>query len=245
MKILIVDDEPLARERLRALLAELAAGEVVGEVVGEAGDGVAALDAVGRLCPDLVLLDIRMPGMDGLEVARHLAALPQPPAVVFTTAFGDRALEAFEASAVDYLLKPIRRERLAAALERAGVFSRDRAARLAGTSARTHLGAIVKGRIRLIPVEEVRYLHADQKYISVVWSGGEHLIEESLKSLEEEFPERFLRIHRNTLVAAEYVSGLERDEGGDGFVLIEGLPVRLPVSRRLLPEVRRRLRHPV
>jgi two-component system response regulator AlgR len=247
MKTLIVDDEPLARDRLRSLIGELAAGGAAIEVVGEVGDGRAAVAAAAALDPDVVLLDIRMPGMDGLEVARHLARLPSPPAVVFTTAYGDRALEAFEAAAVDYLLKPIRRDRLAAALTRAAALSdAARVSRLAASRSqagtRTHLAANVKGRLQLIPIDEVRYLHADQKYVSVVWPGGEHLIEESLKSLEEEFPERFLRVHRNTLVAAAGIDALETGDDGDSYLRLRGLNVRLPVSRRLLPEVRRRLR---
>ncbi len=238
MKILIVDDEPFARERLHALCDELRAGEVV----GEAGDGLSAVDAVQRLQPDLVLLDIRMPGMDGLEVARHLAGLPRAPAVVFATAFHDHALAAFDANAIDYLLKPIRRERLAAAVERARALNRGRLNALAPGNARTHLSALVKGRLQLVPVAEIRYLQADQKYVEAVWPGGSVLLEESLKSLESEFPERFLRVHRNALVAIAYVQALDKAPDGETVVALAGINERLSVSRRLLADVRQRLK---
>ncbi len=238
MRILIVDDEPLARERLRSLIAEIGQDEVI----GEAGDGVGAIDAVQRLNPDMVLLDIRMPGMDGLEVARHLRLLARPPAVVFATAFGDHALEAFEANAIDYLLKPIRAERLAAALERARSLTALRREVLPPTDARTHLSAVVKGRLQLVPVAEIRYLHADQKYVEAVWPQGRVLIEDSLKSLELEFPRRFVRVHRNALVAIEYVEALERLDDGEVVLVLRGIGERVAVSRRMVSEVRQRLR---
>jgi two-component system response regulator AlgR len=238
VRILIVDDEPLARERLRSLIAETGQDEVI----GEAGDGVGAIDAVQRLNPDMVLLDIRMPGMDGLEVARHLRLLARPPAVVFATAFGDHALEAFEANAIDYLLKPIRAERLAAALERARGLTALRRELLPPTDARTHLSAVVKGRLQLVPVAEIRYLHADQKYVEAVWPQGRVLIEDSLKSLELEFPRRFVRVHRNALVAIEYVEALERLDDGEVVLVLRGIGERVAVSRRMVSEVRQRLR---
>ncbi|MEZ5445101.1 MAG: LytTR family DNA-binding domain-containing protein [Gammaproteobacteria bacterium] len=238
MRILIVDDEPLARERVRSLVAELGRDEVI----GEAGDGLGAIDAVQNLKPDLVLLDIRMPGMDGLEVARHLRTLASPPAVVFATAFGDHALAAFEANAIDYLLKPIRAERLAAALDRARGLAALRREALPAAGARTHLGAVVKGRLQLVPVAEIRYLHADQKYVEAVWPEGRILIEDSLKSLETEFSQRFLRVHRNALVAIDYVAALQRLDDGEMVVVLRGVPDRVAVSRRLAGEVRQRLR---
>ncbi|MCC6715490.1 MAG: response regulator [Gammaproteobacteria bacterium] len=238
MRILIVDDEPLARERLRSLVAELGGDEII----GEAGDGLDAIDAVQNLNPDLVLLDIRMPGMDGLEVARHLRTLANPPAVVFATAFGDHALAAFEANAIDYLLKPIRAERLAVALERVRGLAGLRREVLPAAGARTHLSAVVKGRLQLIPVAEIRYLHADQKYVEAVWPEGRVLIEDSLRSLEAEFPRRFLRVHRNALVAVDYVAAVERLDDGETVVALRGMPDRVAVSRRLAGEVRQRLR---
>jgi two-component system response regulator AlgR len=238
MRILIVDDEPLARERLRALIVDLG----VDEVAGEAGDGNAALEAVQSLKPDVVLLDIRMPGMSGLEVARHLHRLDRPPAVVFATAFGDHALDAFDANAIDYLLKPIRSERLAAALEKARTLTQVRREVLPPLEARTHLSGMVKGRLQLVPVAEVRFLQADQKYVEVVWPEGRLLIEDSLKSLETEFPQQFLRVHRNALVAIDHVSALERSDDGELAVVLRGVAERVGVSRRLAAEVRQRLR---
>ncbi len=243
MKVLIADDEPLARERLRAMLAEHA--DIA--VVGEAGNGREALDEVARLQPDLLLLDIAMPVMDGLEAAHHLAMLDAPPALVFCTAFDEHALAAFEAAAVDYLVKPVRAERLAAALERARryVASRPDAPRppeLPRSKPRTHLSARLRGSLRLIPVGEIVYLQADEKYVSVHHAHGEDLIEESLKSLELEFGERFLRIHRNCLIAASALTELRRDADGQAHVVLRNVATPLEVSRRCLPQLRDRLR---
>jgi two-component system response regulator AlgR len=244
MDVLITDDEPLARERLRALLAEHA--DVV--VVGEAGNGREAMDAVERLRPDLLLLDIAMPVMDGLETAHHLGQVDQPPAIVFCTAYDEHALSAFEAAAVDYLVKPVRAERLAAALDRARryVASRPNVARppeLPRDKPRTHLSARLRGSLRLIPVAEIVYLQADEKYVSVHHAHGEDLIEESLKSLETEFGERFMRIHRNCLVAASALTELRRTPDGQAHVVLRGVTTPLEVSRRCLPLLRDRLRH--
>lgn len=239
LRVLIVDDEPLARMRLRALLAD--AGGV--EVVGEAGDGRAALEAISQSRPAVLLLDIRMPGMDGLEVARHLHGWSDAPAVIFVTAYDDQALAAFEASAVDYLLKPVREERLLSALDRARRLLGPQAAlpREAG-KVRTHLCARVRGSLKLVPIEEVLYLLADAKYVEVHYHGGSVLIEDSLVSLEQEFGERFIRIHRNCLVAASAIGGLERRGDGETVVTVRGSEVALEVSRRNLPNVRRWLR---
>lgn len=241
-RLLIADDEPLARARLRTQIDELAAGEVV----AEAGSGLEALEFALQLQPDIALLDIRMPGMDGIELARHLARLPRAPAIIFTTAYNEHALAAFEAHAIDYLLKPIRLDRLRSALSRARLvtaaqlreFVRDRPAE----TARSHFSAISKGSLRIVPLAEVRYLQADQGYVTVRHMHGELLIEDSLRALEEEFGEQFLRIHRNTLVALAHVDGLERDTLGNCSVLLRDVDDKLPVSRRLLSDVRRRLR---
>jgi two-component system response regulator AlgR len=241
-RVLIVDDEPLARERLRALLGDLG----VAEVAGEAASGLEALDVAERERPDVVLLDIRMPGMDGLEAARHLSLLDPAPAVVFTTAYDAHALAAFEANAIDYLLKPIRPERLRSALEKAGALSAARAAAAGqarpAAQARAHFSAPVKGSLRLVPLAEVRYLHAGQGYVSVFHPGGELLVEDSLRALEEELGEDFLRIHRNTLVAVAHVTALERGPLGGASIVLRDIAQKLPVSRRLLGQVRRRLR---
>ncbi|MFP5506477.1 MAG: LytR/AlgR family response regulator transcription factor [Gammaproteobacteria bacterium] len=240
MKVLLVDDEALARERLRRLLAELP--DV--SVCGEAGDGRSALALCAELQPDVVLLDIRMPGMDGLEAARHLAGLPDPPAVIFTTAFGDHALEAFEACAVDYLLKPIRAERLAAALGNARRLTRAQAAQIDadGGGARNHICVRVRGNLQLIPVADIRFFRADNKYVTARTGDAEYLLEESLKALEDEFGARFVRIHRNALVAAAFIVGLEKNAEGQCMVALAGVDERLEVSRRHQPELRARLK---
>lgn len=236
MKILIVDDEELARQRLRLLLQDLPGCEVV----GEASNGRAALEFVDGREVDVALLDIRMPGMDGLEVARHLSTLPEPPAVVFCTAYSDHALDAFEANAIDYLVKPIRRERLSAALAKARRLAPEVLATTAEEeqSARTHLCARVRGDLKLVPVENVIYLQAEHKYVTVRYPGGEILIEDPLTALEEEFGDRFLRVHRNALVARNFLAGLEKNEQGQPVVTLKGLDDTLEVSRRNLPAVR-------
>jgi two-component system, LytTR family, response regulator AlgR len=242
MKALIVDDEPLARERMLALLAEI--GGV--EVIGEAGNGRDALDAINRLAPELVLLDIRMPVMDGIEVARHLLALDTPPALIFCTAYGDHALAAFEANAVDYLLKPVRSERLRAALAKARRWSGEDARgieqTLGSARIRTHLCARVRGSLVLVPVAEVDYLLAEDKYVVVHHAKGEVLIEEPLKALEDEFEGRFVRIHRNCLVARSKLTGLTRTPDGRLFANVEGVAATLEVSRRNLPALRKLIR---
>ena len=242
MKILIVDDEPLARRRLASQIDDLAAGEVV----GEADDGIACLAAIARLVPDVVLLDVRMPGMDGLEVARHLRLLEQPPIVIFTTAYDQHALAAFETHALDYLLKPVRSERLREALHRAASLCLAREVLAEQTASalghRRHVSAIVGGALRLLPVAEILYFHADQGYVSAVAVNAQLLIEDSLSALEEEFTADFVRIHRNALVQAAHVRGLERDGDGNVSVVFEARPEKLLVSRRLLAQVRKRLR---
>jgi two-component system response regulator AlgR len=240
MKVILVDDEPLARDRLRQLLAD--APDV--DIVAEAGDGLAALHACAEHDPDLVLLDIAMPGIDGLEVARHLAAFEPRPAVVFCTAFDAHALSAFDAQALDYLVKPVRIERLAAALDRVRTFAAGRAQ--AGEARdgqprrgqRTHLCARLGGSLRLVPVEDVHYLQAEEKYVVVHHARGHDLIEESLKSLEEEFGERFVRIHRNCLVARHELLELRRIGEGHVQAVLRHGEHPLEVSRRCLPQLR-------
>jgi two-component system response regulator AlgR len=239
MKILIVDDEAPARARLRRILEEL--GGCV--VSGEAANGREALQLTASLQPDILLLDIRMPGMDGLEAAQHLQSLAQPPAVIFTTAFNDYAVRAFEAHAVDYLLKPVRRERLADALRHARLLTRVQATALHEArdtpASRQRICASVRGSLQLIEVDDIRYFQADQKYVTVVTPQCEVLIEDTLKALEEEFAERFVRIHRNALVARRYIEGLARDDEGHGRVQLSGLANTLEVSRRHIAEIRR------
>jgi len=237
MRVVIADDEPLARERLRSLL-DAHPGV---EVVAEAENGLAALQACAEQRPDLVLLDIAMPGVDGLEAARHLAAFEPRPAVVFCTAFDDHALSAFEAAAIDYLMKPVRPERLAAALERAQLFMAGRESHqplLPNQQARSHLCARLRGSLRLIPIEDVHYLQAEEKYVVVHHARGEDLIEESLKSLEDEFSARFVRIHRNCLVARHELVELRRGNDGHVHAVLRHGKVPLEVSRRCVPGLR-------
>ena len=239
MKILIVDDEQLARERLLELLKELDAQYIL----FEAGNGIEALKLVESSLPEVVLLDIRMPHMDGLEVASHLDTLQNPPAIIFTTAFQDHALAAFDNHAVDYLLKPIRKERLEQALSKARTINRGQIQEIrqqeSEKQARTHLSATAQGKIELIPIAEIRYLKAEQKYVSVGRPGRETLVDDSLKSLEAEFSGKFLRIHRNALVALEYIESLQKDSNGNHSIGLRDIPEQLLVSRRHLSEVRR------
>jgi two-component system response regulator AlgR len=242
LRVLIVDDEPPARERLRSMLVE--AGEF--EVAGEAGNGAQALEQVDRLLPDIVLLDVRMPGVDGLEVARQLAALPEPPAVIFTTAFDEYALQAFDSQAVAYLLKPIRAEKLKLALAKAGRLTRPQLQRVASAARepahRSHIGVRGRDGLKLIPVEEVFCFHADQKYTTVKHQKGEDLIEDSLKTLEEEFAAHFVRIHRNALVNTRYLERIARDASGQHFVHLRGIAEPLEVSRRMAGDLKDRFR---
>jgi len=242
VKILVVDDEPLARARLVAMLNDMPGVEVA----GEAGNGVEAVVRADELGVDALLLDIAMPVMDGLEAARHLLTFESPPAVVFCTAFDEHALAAFEAAAVDYLVKPVRAERLAEAIERA---RRQRAGRQAASlpavtgKRRSHLSARLRGSLRLIPIEDIHYLQAEEKYVVVHHARGEDLIEESLKSLETEFGERFLRIHRNCLVATEEFLELRRTGDGSVHAVLRHGKAPLEVSRRCVPGLREKLKH--
>jgi two-component system, LytTR family, response regulator AlgR len=241
LKVLIVDDEPPARERLRSLLTEI--GDV--EVVGEATNGEEGLRSAVDLSPDVVLLDVRMPGMDGIEAARHLNALEEPPAVIFTTAYDEYAINAFEAQAVGYLLKPIRQEKLAAALSQAGRLTRPQLLKIAAATPserRTHIAARHRKGLRLIPVEEVQFFFAEQKYTTVRHLKGEDLIEDSLRALEEELGSGFVRIHRNALVSVRFLERIERNADGQYFVRLRGCEAPLQVSRRMAGELRDRFR---
>lgn len=244
MKILIVDDEPLARSRLSALLEEIGGNEVV----GEAGNGQQAIAMSVSLEPDVVLLDIRMPGMDGLEAARHMAVAETPPAVIFTTAYDEHALSAFETRAVDYLLKPVRQARLEEALNgacrhtRALLNTLHREVGAPENNTRTHICAKVRDNLQLIAIPDIYYFLAEHKYTTVRHTQGETLIEEALKSLDAEFGELFTRIHRNALVATAWISGLQKTPDGRQAIAFRDIDDRLEVSRRHLPGVRKHLR---
>jgi two-component system response regulator AlgR len=237
MKILIVDDEPLARSRLRTLIGDLQAGEVI----AEAGNGQQALSLCEQHQPDIILLDIRMPGMDGIETANHLSKCENPPAVIFTTAYDEYALQAFDANAIDYLLKPIRKERLEEGLNRAKRLTQVQNVALAESSEKQpqYISARVQGGLRLINIEDIYYFHAEHKYVTVYYKDGQVLIEEALKSLEQKYADRFIRIHRNALVARTQLKQLERHNSGHFSLVLKDSEQKLDVSRRHLPFVRK------
>ncbi len=239
MRILIVDDEKLARERLTRMLQSMEEGRH--EVVGEAGNGVEAVALADQTQPDVVLLDIRMPGMDGLEAARHFTDFEEPPAVIFCTAYEEHAVEAFDLQAVGYLLKPVRRENLQAALEKARRLNKAQIAALYDTDKqrRTHISARTRRGIELIAVDDVRYFQADQKYVTVRHGAGEIIIDETLRELEEEFDDRFIRVHRNALIAGRYIEGLDRTPDGHYRIRLRDVEEHIEISRRHVPNVRR------
>lgn len=237
LRILIVDDEAPARQRLRQQLDDCNAALPV-TVVGEAAGGREALECLAANSVDVVLTDIHMPDMNGLELARHILKLPQPPVVIFTTAYGEHALDAFEVNAVDYLLKPVRVPRLLAALQkvpRRQPVSVEQLDQLP-VGARRYLSVTERARVILVPIDEVVYLKAELKYVTLRTVEREYLLEESLTHLEEEFASRFVRVHRNCLVARDFIRGFERRGSDDGdahwVVLLRDVPETLPVSRR-------------
>lgn len=242
MKILIVDDEPLARQRLAGIIQNLDGYDAC----GEACNGAEALQRAQDLRPDILLLDIRMPVMDGIEAAHHVNRISKPPAIIFTTAYNDHALQAFETHAVDYLLKPIKQDRLEDALEAAKRLTRPQLQELKDgdqtDSIRSHICVKIRGSLELVPVEEIRYFLADHKYVTLRTNDHEHLIEESLKSLEQEFSQLFTRVHRNALVAEQYMVGLEKNNDGHCTVIISDIDDKLEISRRHLPHVRKKLK---
>jgi two-component system response regulator AlgR len=237
LRVLIVDDEAPARRRLRDLLDDCA-GALPLAVVGEAASGQEAIDLLQAATADLVLTDIHMPCMDGIELARHLLKLAQPPVVIFTTAFNEHAVQAFDVSAVDYLMKPVRMQRLLAALQKVPRLKPVTMSKLdeLPASARRFLSVTERSRVVLVPVDEIVYLKAELKYITIRTPDREYLLEESLTRLEQEFGQRFVRVHRNCLVSREYIRGFERCVSDDGDahweVLLKGMAETLPVSRR-------------
>ena len=239
LKVLIVDDEPLARARLRTLLADCAAPAA--SVGAEAANAVQAMQWLQRQPFDVALIDIHMPGADGLSLAHTLHALPAPPAVVFVTAHAEHALQAFELEAVDYLTKPVRLERLQAALLKVQKLRPPE--RAAPTDPAPQVLIVQeRGRTERVPLAEVLYLKAELKYITLRTAVKSCILEGSLSELEARYPQQFLRIHRNALVARRAVRALERQDDtpeGEGWaVRLSGLDELLPVSRRQLAAVR-------
>ncbi|MCC7487273.1 MAG: response regulator transcription factor [Burkholderiales bacterium] len=236
LRVAIVDDEAPARSRMRDLLADCA-GELPLVVTGEAANGPEALELLAARPADLALLDIHMPGMDGIELAQHLQRLEAPPAIVFATAYDTYAIRAFEVNAVDYLVKPIRLARLKEALRRvhAGKGSSAEALRTLQRVPRAFLSAPERGKVHLVPIGDVIFLKAELKYLTVRTAAREYLIEESLTRIEQEYGERFVRVHRNCLVARAAIRGFERAaQGGEGhwLVVLAGVEERIAVSRR-------------
>jgi two-component system, LytTR family, response regulator AlgR len=234
MHVLVVDDELLARQRAMRMIESLQDYEVV----GEAGNGQAALAAIADLDPDIVLLDIRMPGEDGLSAARKIAEMDEPPAIIFCTAYDEYALEAFGTLAVGYLLKPLQKDALRAALEKARRLNKiqrqefPKIETAPKDTARKHIAAKTRRGVELILIEDISSFVADQKYVTVRHKDTETLIDDTLKELEDEFAGRFIRIHRNCLVAIHLIEKLERIAGGQYEVHLKNSAYRPVVSRR-------------
>ncbi|MBW7859468.1 MAG: LytTR family DNA-binding domain-containing protein [Rhodocyclaceae bacterium] len=247
LRVLIVDDEAPARTRLRDLLGDIRDRHST-ELVGLAANGIEALRLLDTARADVVLADIRMPVMDGVELARHLAHLEPRPAVIFTTAYQEYAVEAFEVAAIDYLLKPVRAERLAEALAkvRRQLPPDDAVLASLAPASRRHFSVNERGRILLVPVDEVLFLRAELKYVTATTARREYVLDESLVQIEEEFAGHFLRIHRNCLVALPAIAGIERAGGSEGEphweILLQGSGERLPISRRQWAAVRQALK---
>lgn len=246
MRVLICDDEPLARDRIKRMLEKI--DQV--EVVGEARNGIDLLDRIPLTQPDIVITDIRMPAMDGMEAAEHIANMAEPPAVIFCTAYDEYAIQAFQVQAIGYLLKPVRQEDLQQVLAKA---ERVNKAQLNAVrqgmpqqsvgdepaiQGRKHISAKTHRGIELIPVEEIRFFMADQKYVTVRYNEGTVLIDDTLKELEEEFGNRFLRVHRNALVALAYIDGLEQSQS-QYQLRFKGIDDRITISRRHVAAVKK------
>jgi two-component system response regulator AlgR len=241
LSVIIVDDEALARERLGHLLSDMEGWQQT----GEAATGEQLLELCQTKTPDVILLDIRMPGIDGLEAANHLQQLKNPPAIIFTTAYDEYALQAFDANAIGYLLKPVRRERLLDALSKAKRLTRPQLVELKNSHAgetRSHVCARKGGVLQLIPMQEILYFQADHKYVNVFHDGGNDLIEESLTALEQEFSHAFVRLHRSYLAAVAAIESIGKNSDGQPCAWLRGTQTSLPISRRHLTGVKQRLR---
>lgn len=239
MHILVVDDEDLARLRLVKMIESLEGHEVV----GEATNGAEALAAIEECDPDIVLMDVRMPGEDGLSAAHAIAELPEPPAVIFCTAYNEYALEAFETLAVGYLLKPVQQEQLVATLAKAQKTTKVQKYSLQNEveedeNQRKHISAKTRKGLELIPIVNIHCFLADHKYVTVIHDEGETLIDDTLKELEVEFPKKFVRVHRNSLVAIEKIEGMERSSAGQYEIKLKNVSYRPVVSRRHVASVR-------
>ena len=241
MRVLIADDEAPARAKMRRYVAEYP--DI--EIVGEAETGVQAVERIAELQPELVFLDVQMPELDGFGVI-DAVGVESMPYVVFVTAFDEYALQAFETEAIAYLMKPIRAEKLRAALTKAGRLTRPQLQQVASAAResprRAHIAVRGREGLKLIPIDDVLFFHADQKYTTVRHLKGEDLIDDSLKTLEEEFASSFVRIHRNALVNTRYLERIARDASGQHYVHLRGLDVPMEVSRRMAGDLKDRFR---
>lgn len=239
MRVLVADDERLARERLNRMVGTFDNYDVV----GEAANGDEAVQKCMELEPDIILLDIRMPGSDGMDAAKRISQLPSPPAVIFCTAFEEHAVDAFDVLAAGYLLKPVRREALSEALGKIGRVNRVQMRAVSGeepdNKMRTHISARTRRGIELVPLNEIRFFQADHKYVTVRHENGEVLIDDTLRDLENEFGDKVVRIHRNALVMMDHLEGLERDARGHYQVKMRGVDEKLAVSRRHVSGLRK------
>ena len=246
MRVVIVDDEPLALDRLHRMVEKLSGYNVV----AKASNGIQAIELANKHEPDIMLLDVRMPGMDGLTAAKKISEMPDPPAIIFCTAYGEYALEAFEAQAVGYLLKPVTLEKLHDSLAKAAKLNKVQLAQLTEgqglaekrSGTRNHIAAKTRKGMELIAIDDIRMFLADQKYVTVYHREGETLIDETLKELESEFPSHFLRIHRNALVSLKHIEGLERQGSSQYVVCLEGIDQKPAISRRHVPNVRKQIK---
>jgi two-component system response regulator AlgR len=234
LKILIIDDEAPARNRLRRMLEDMPAVYVT----GEAATAQEALRLIPLKTPDALLLDISMPGMDGMMLAQILQEQPSPPAIIFCTAWSDKAVEAFECEAVDYLVKPVRAERLEAALDKARRFSGAGDTSENGPFLRSTLG----GKVVLLPLADVICFNAEDKYTKAVLKDSAFVINQTLRELEKEYADILVRVHRGVLVTRKCIRGLESTSNGHHFLYLEGCEDRPQVSRRNLPAIRKLIR---
>ncbi len=242
MKILIVDDEPLARERLTRQLHEIEESSEHHFEIFEAQNGLIALEQTKQHHPDIVLLDIRMPGMDGIEAANKLAQFDTPPALIFTTAYDEYALDAFDSHAIAYLLKPIRKEKLEKALLSAKQLNRVQLQSIQqeeNDSQETYLSVRIHSGLRKIEINDIYYFQAEQKYVTVKYREGEVIIEESLKSLETRFNNDFIRVHRNALISKQQLTAIRKDQQGRYLTELKDLNIKIEVSRRHVANVKK------
>jgi two-component system response regulator AlgR len=234
MKYLVIDDEFLARARLKELLLRI---DPSAEVY-EAENGQQALDLCESHKPDTALVDIRMPGISGIELVYHMTTLEHSPAVIFTTAYSEYALEAFEANAIDYLLKPVQVDRLKRALQKADPITKVQTESLKKTTRSMHISISQKGKIKLVPIQNICYLKAENKYVLVKTMKEEYLMNDTLNNLEKELGDNFLRVHRNALISTEHLEGLEKNDDGQWCVFFRGIDDKVEISRRQTPTIR-------